>query len=145
MKTSIMENQNVSLTISKEIVQPIVKAKIQEALINALGGGDKLLEMVTESIFNSKVNHEGKISSYSSENKYNWLDVTVTGQVQIAVKEVVKEMLETRQAEIKAAITKQLCSKKGIEAFAQALLNGTAEAAKTYRQSIEVKFEPARY
>jgi hypothetical protein len=137
-----MENQNVSLTISKEIVQPIVKAKIQEALIGALGGTEKLIETVTESIFNTKVNHEGKTSGYSSENKYNWLDIIVTNQIKVAVQEVVKEILETRQTEIKAAISKQLSIKKGIEAFAQALLSGTADASKTYRQSIEVKFEP---
>ena len=38
-----MESKNVSLTISNEIVTPIVKAKIEEAILSAMGGKDELI------------------------------------------------------------------------------------------------------
>lgn len=139
-----MEN-NVSLTISKEIVQPIVKAKIEEAILQAMGGGETLIKTVIESIFNRKVNSEGNVSTYSGDNKYNWLEVVVTNQIKIAVQDSVKDLLANRQNEIKAAITKQLSSKKGIEAFAQALIEGTGKISERYQSSVEVKFTPSEY
>jgi hypothetical protein len=135
-----METGNVNLSISKEIVNPIVEAKIKAAVIEAMGGTDLLINKVVDQVLNQNVGHDGKISQYSSDNKSKWIDVVVTNQIRESVKVAMAEILATRQEDIKAAIMKQLSSKKGIEAFAQALLSGYKLDDK-YKTNIDIKFE----
>lgn len=118
----------VQLTISKEIVTPIVEAKIKEAILAAMGGKESLIEGVVNGVLSKKVDSKGQISSYSSENKHTWLDVVVTQQIQKAVEEAVKEVIANQAGVIKEAVIKQLQSKKGASLAAQALvdsLNGS--------------------
>lgn len=136
-----MEGQNVSLTISKEIVTPIVKAKIEEAIIAAMGGSDNLIAKAVDQILNQKVNAEGRVDSYQSSNKHTWLEVNVTNIIKDSVKESMKEMLEVRKEDIKKEMMKQLSSKKGLEGFVTGLLLGTHEASKSYRQTINVEIK----
>lgn len=137
-------NGNVNLSISKEIVNPIVEAKIKAAVVEAMGGSENLIAMVIDKLLNQKVNHEGNISNYSSDNTHRWLDIAVTKQVKDAVKESMTEILKERKQDIKDAIKKQLASKKGIELFAESLLSGLKLDDK-YRTSINVKFEAKGY
>lgn len=132
-------NPNISLTISKEIVNPIVNAKIQEAILSAMGGGDILIAKAVDYLFNQKVDSNGKISTYQSDNKYTWLEVNVTNQIRKAVEDATKEVLLSRQDILKAAIIKQLSSKKGIEQLAEAIIKGTMP--QQYSSRIDVKFE----
>jgi len=136
-----MDNNNVSLTISKDIVNPIVKAKIEEAVLAAMGGHDQLISKVMDSIMNQKVNSEGRVGQYSSENTHRWIDVVLNQHITAAAKEAMKELMESRKIDLKNAIIAQLGTKKGIEGFATALLSGTSELSKNYRQSITIKFD----
>lgn len=136
-----MEAGNVNLTISKEIVNPIVEAKIRESLIAALGGQDELIKKVLDNIINQKVNGEGSVSSYSSDNKYTWLEITVSKQMREATKSALLEMLQERHEEIKVEIKKQLSSKKGIEKFASAMLDAQAsKISEKYNTKIDISF-----
>lgn len=139
-----MDN-NVQLTISKDIVNPIVEAKIKEAILSAMGGGEELIHRVTEQILYQKVNSDGKVSSYQSENKLNWIDVIVTSQIKSAVSDAIKEIIAERQDEIKESIKKIMSTKKGIEAFTQALLAGTAKMTEKYSSTISVEFKDKQY
>ena len=74
-------NGNVSLSISKELVNPIIQAKINEAIISALGGQDELIRKSVDAIMNTKVNDQGKVSSYSSDNKYTMLEIIAKNKI----------------------------------------------------------------
>ena len=137
-----MDTGNVNLTISKEIVNPIVEAKIKEAVIAAMGGADELIAKVVKQIIDTHVSFDGKVSSYSSDNKFKWLDIAVTNQIKEAAKEAIKEMMSTRKDELKKAIVKELSSKKGVEAFAQSLLSNSSKILENYYSTIEVKISP---
>ena len=134
-----MDN-NVSLTISKDIVQPIVDAKIKDAIISAMGGGELLIAKVVEQVFMQKVNLDGVVSNYSSENKNNWIDVVVTKTIKEATTKAVNEFIQTKQEDIKKEVIKQMSSKKGIEAFAAKLVSGTAKISESYHSKINVEF-----
>ena len=133
-----METGNVNLTISKEIVNPIVEAKIKEAVIAAMGGANDLIAKVVKQIIDTPVSYDGKISQYSSDNKYKWLDIAVTNQIKEAAKEAIREMMSTRKDDLKKAIVKELSSKKGVEAFAQSLLSNSSKILENYYSTIEV-------
>lgn len=119
-----MSDQNVTLQIGKEIVTPIVEAKIKGAIAEALGGTGAIVEMVVDQIINQKVNSDGKVSSYGSDNKFTWLDVTVTNKIKEAVKEELTNQISLSAQSIKAELIKQIQTKKGSSLVAQALLSG---------------------
>lgn len=132
---------NVSLTISKDIVQPIVNAKINEAILLAMGGSEFLIAKVVEQVFTQKVNQDGHISTYNSDNKYNWIDAVVTKTIKEATTIAINEIISTKQDLIKNEIIKQMSSKKGIEGFATQLLSGVSKITESYYSKVIVEFK----
>ncbi len=132
--------ENVSLTISKEIVTPIVQAKINAAVLEALGGGAELIDKVLNTIMNQKVDSTGRVNQYNSENTKTWLDVVITNQIKKAVEDSTREFLNSREKEIKDAIIKHLSNKKGIERFAESLIEGSAKMSTRYNTDIKFSF-----
>lgn len=118
----------VNLSIPQEVTQPIVAAKIQEAVLAALGGADKIVEGIIHKICNTKVDNDGKVSTYSSENKNTWIDFHVTSIIQNAVKEELKRQLDTGALPIKEALIKVMQSKAGSSKIADAILAGLTGA-----------------
>lgn len=136
---------DVQLTISKEIVAPIVEAKIKEAILAALGGKESIIENVVNQIITKKVDSSGKVSSYSSDNKFTWIDIVLTKTIQEQAELAIKEHLVNCSKQIKEALVKQLQSKKGSELAAQALLdslNGTFKS--NWQSSIKIDLTPLR-
>ena len=134
---------DVNLTISKDIVNPIVEAKIKEAVLGALGGTNELVAKVVDQIINQKVTEEGKLSNYSSDNKYTWLDVIVTKQLKEAVKEELVNQITESSKQIKEALITQIRTKKGSNLVARALLNGLEGSFKNaWRTKLEIKIQP---
>ena len=141
-----MSNETVSLTISKEIVNPIVDAKIKDAIIAAMGGQDKLIEKVVDQVLNTKVDKNGDSSRYASENTHNWLDVVVTKQIKAAVEEQLKSVVADCSTQIREELIKQLQSKKGASKIAEALmacLVGTF--ANNWTSQFQVSFGKKEY
>lgn len=135
-----MDN-DVSLTMSKEIVTPIVETKIKEALLAALGGKEELIEKIVEQVFTQKVNSSGNVSNYPSDNKHSWLDVVVTNKIRDAVKEEVTKIIGENSKFIVEAVRRQLTTKAGQNAVAKALLaglSGTLENA--WKSNIKISF-----
>jgi len=140
-----MENNSVSLQISKDIVNPIVQAKVKEAVLAALGGTDELVKKVCDQIINQKVNDKGAVSSYSSDNKYNWIDIIVTEQLKAAVKDELQKQIIESTAQIKEAMISQIRTKKGASLVAKALLDGlNGSFASNWKSSINVSLSPIK-
>jgi len=133
----------VNLSIPNEVTQPIVAAKIQEAVLAALGGSDKIVASVIHQICNTKVDSSGHVGRYDSDNKHTWLDYHVTKIIQDEVKKELIEQIKTSSQAIKDELIKQLQTKKGASKVAEALLsslNGTF--ASGWHSNISVNFEP---
>lgn len=133
----------VNLSIPQEVTQPIVAAKIQEAVLAALGGSEKIVASVIHQICNTKVDSRGNVPSYNSDAKYTWLDYHVTNVIQEEVKKQLQETIKINSQAIKDELVRQLQTKKGASKVAEALLsslNGTF--ASGWRSSISVNFEP---
>lgn len=131
----------VNLSIPQEVTQPIVAAKIQEAVLAALGGSEKIVAGVIHQICNTKVNAEGHTPRYDSDAKYTWLDYHVTAVIQQEVKKELQEQIKVNAQAIKDELIKQLQTKKGASKVAEALLsslNGTF--ASGWRSNITVQF-----
>lgn len=131
----------VNLSIPQEVTQPIVAAKIQEAVLAALGGSEKIIAGVIHQICNTKVDSNGQVNRYDSDNKHTWLDYHVTSIIQQEVKKELIEQIKVNAEGIKNELIKQLQTKKGASKIAEALLsslNGTF--ASGWRSNITVNF-----
>lgn len=138
-----MNEQNVNLTISKDIVNPIVTAKVQEAIVAALGGEDKLISDLLDRIINQKVDKDGKVSGYSSSNKYTWLELMVNNQIKDAIREELKKQIASMSSKIRELVIKQLQTKRGSNTVARALLDGLNDTLNnSWKSKIEVTIEP---
>lgn len=140
-----MSNHNsslVNLSIPQEVTQPIVAAKIQEAVLAALGGSEKIVAGVIHQICNTKVDANGQVNRYDSDNKHTWLDYHVTKIIQEEVKKELIEQIKTNSQTIKDELVKQLQTKKGAHKVAEALLSALdGTFAHSWTSKIEVKFE----
>lgn len=113
----------VNLSIPQEVTQPIVAAKIQEAVLAALGGADKIVEGIIHRICNEKVDPKtGKKPDYSSTPTVSWMDYQVTGIIEKAVAEELKRQLDAGAVPIKDALIKVMQSKAGSSKLADAML-----------------------
>lgn len=113
----------VNLSIPQEVTQPIVAAKIQEAVLAALGGADKIVEGIIHRICNEKVDPKtGKKPDYSSTPTVSWMDYQVTGIIEKAVAEELKRQLDAGAVPVKDALIKVMQSKAGSSKLADAML-----------------------
>lgn len=136
-----MENNLVTMNVSPDIIKPIVETKIKEAIAAALGGSDSIVKHVVEQVLHSRVNDKGNVSSYSSDNKYTWLDIVITNQIKDIVRETLQEQIKDVSGNIKKEIEKFLQSKKGSSNIASLLCASMADSiGSNYNSYVEVKF-----
>jgi uncharacterized phage protein gp47/JayE len=132
----------VSLQISKDIVTPIVETKIKEAILEAMGGKEKVIQSVVNEVLTRKVSANGNVSQYSSDNKFTWIDVIVTQQIRTAVEAEVKSITAQASSTIKDELIKQLQSKKGASKVAEALLSSlNGSFASVYSSKFNISFK----
>lgn len=132
----------VSMNISPDIIKPIVQAKINEAIAAALGGPESIVASIVDRVLATKVNEHGNVGSYSSDNKYTWLDAVVSKQIKEAVTIAVKEEIINSSSQIKSAIKKHIQSKQGSSDLADLLLSSLTKSIENqYRTTVSVEFK----
>lgn len=136
-----MAGEMVSLNISEKMLSPVIEQQVKLMMTEMLGGKDEIVNKVITTILKTKVDDNGKPSSYSSSKTFiEWL---LLDEVTKLVRELIEEELRSRTGEIKAAIKKKLRSEKGGSIVADALLNGLNETFKYgWTSNIQVSFEP---
>lgn len=136
-----MAGDMVSLNISEKMLSPVIEQQVKLMMTEMLGGKDEIVNKVITTILKTKVDDNGKPSSYSTSKTFiEWL---LLDEVTKLVRELIEEELRSRTGEIKAAIKKKLRSEKGGSIVADALLNGLNETFKYgWTSNIQVSFEP---
>ena len=129
-----------NITLSKDLIEPIVMAQLQASITSALGRSDLLVAQVVQTIMNSKVDSEGKPGrGYSSDTTLiSWMATNaIKGAAHEALKEWFADNKDELKKQIKAAIQKNC---KGMaEAF---VLNMTKSVETTLTSKVEVFIRP---
>ena len=137
-----MANGDVSIEINKDVILPILEAKVKNAMIEAFGETNTVIETVVNKILTSKVDENGNISNYSSSNKYNWVDIVLKKAIEEAAKEVIVEFIAEKRDVLKIEMRRQLQTKRGTSAFVHELLNGVIKSVEnSWRFKTEFKFD----
>ena len=132
----------LDLKIDEKYIGEIVQGVVQSSIAEALGKKDELVSTAIRTMLLTKVNENGKVSNYSSENKFNLIDYHVHATVTELCKEMVKEILDENREALKEELKSQLSSQRSIEAFTKSMIDSTVEnLSNEWRPSLTVRFE----
>lgn len=125
------QTSEVVMRLDNNALENMVKEQLRVQIGAVLAGGaPQLVEKLIKETLDMKVNEEGRVSQYSSDNKHTFLSTVCRKAIQESVAEAITEWRNDNKDKIKAAVKKHLTKHKDnvLEKFGEA----TAEAiAKT--------------
>jgi hypothetical protein len=123
--------------IPKDIIQPIIQASVNEAVLRALDGPSNVVSKAILAVINTMVDENGKPSSYNSSRP--WIDWVIGDCIKVAAKAAVLDALAKYQPQMQAELVKQLTGRRSplIRQLAEAMATGIAASANTYRLHVE--------
>lgn len=122
--------------IPKEIIDPIIKAHVNEAVIKALDGPQRLVSNAILSVIQTQVDRDGKPTTW---NGTPWIDYVIADCIREAARDAIKEFLATQRERIKADMAAQLSRKNSplIKQLCEGLVGSiTSESTLKYRLNI---------
>ena len=112
----------MNLSINKDMLTPVIEEQVKAMMTTILGGQEQIVDKVIKNILETKVDRDGRPTSYSDGKTYfEWL---LKDEITKAVKELIAEEMKSKVSNIKKAIKKQIQSESGATVIADALLNG---------------------
>jgi len=118
---------DVNLSISKEVVEPIVREKIQAAVVTALDGDpNNIIEAVVRAALDEKVDSDGRKSNYRNDHTY--VEYLCHKAIREAAEVAVKSWMGDNAHLIREAVERDLSKRKG--AIARSFVTGLADAIK---------------
>lgn len=123
-----MGNDIVSLNIDGEIISSALEKKIQAEIVSSLGRPEELIERVVQSALREKVAWDGKKSKYSSDNKFDFIEILSKQVIFQMAKTAVEEFVTDNKELIKNAVAKEMRKPKRINSIAEAFLLAIEES-----------------
>lgn len=135
------ENNLMSLNLSADMIKPIVEKTIQANVLSALNGWEGVVADMVNAVLTTKVDSSGKISNYSGNNRYSWIEINLNKRIKELVEEEVKKQIDESAEAIREAVRKQITSKAGSNAVAKAVVDGLIGSfEKSWNSRIEISF-----
>lgn len=128
---------NIDNNYLNEAVKNIVMTGIAETLDK-----DKIVSGLVNTVLETKVDERGKISSYSSDNKYTLLELYVNQMIRELVKEEMRKIVEEKRPKMQEIIRKELNKKATIDKFVDAFIsNNLDNLDSNWKTEISVKYD----
>lgn len=139
-----MVNDLMTLNISEEMIKGIVSKQVQQAIVRELGNSEDYMCALVASALHQKVSKEGSVSSYSSDNKFDYLDVLLSKEIQKAANEAIKEYIKENSELLKTSLKKELSKTATKDELVKTFIDG---ASKCFNSSwnfrCDVAFKPS--
>jgi hypothetical protein len=111
--------------ISEGLIKPIIEAKINEAMISAMGGHQKMVIDIMNAYMNQVVDSEGKATSYSGKPRlYHLANKMIEDSLKAALTDYLKSKTDLMTKEFE----KFFNSKKGSSQLIEAMQGGFCKA-----------------
>ena len=128
---------NVDNNYLNEAVKSIVMSGIAETLDK-----DKIVNGLVKAVLETKVDKEGRISSYSSDNRYTLLEVYVNNIIREIVKEEMKKLVEEKRTKMQEIIRRELNKRATLDKFVDAFIsNNLDNLDSNWKTKISVEYE----
>lgn len=130
----------MSLNIDKSMIEPVIRDHVKALMIEALGGSDAIIDKVIATMLQTKVDEQGKPSTYSNaKTLFEWM---LQDEIKKMVRELIKEEVQSCSSKIKEKIRENLQSKKGSDKFATAIMDAFSKTiANDWRTTFDIKIE----
>ena len=128
---------NIDDNYLNEAVKSIVMTGIAESLDK-----EKIVNGLVKTVLETKVDEEGKISSYSRDNRYTLLEVYVNKIIREIVKEEMKKLVEEKRAKMQEIIRRELNKRATLDKFVDAFIsNNLDNLDNNWKTKISVEYE----
>lgn len=128
---------NVDENYLNEAVKSIVMTGIAESLDK-----EKIVNGLVKTVLETKVDEEGKISSYSRDNRYTLLEVYVNNIIREIVKEEMKKLVEEKRPKMQEIIRRELNKRATLDKFVDAFIsNNLDNLDSNWKTKISVEYE----
>ncbi|RGR75488.1 hypothetical protein DWY25_04430 [Holdemania filiformis] len=129
----------LDLKIDQEAITGVIKQMVNAGIVQALDEKNNIASSIVNQVLSMKVDDEGKVSSYSSYNKYTLLEYYVKQMIKDEAVNVIKEVMEEKREDIRGMIKREMSKKATIDSFYKAFLSGVVDSIdSTYRTTINV-------
>jgi len=132
---------DVNLSISTELVEPIIRAKMQAAIAAALGDDPtSLIDAIVSEAMGRKVNSEGEVSQYSSSNTYSYVEVLCNRAIRAAADDAIQAWIKDNHTKLREGIERQLNRQSG--KMTRAFVDGLLDSIKaSWRFKVDVNVD----
>jgi len=132
----------VNVSIGKDLIKPIIEAKVQAAIVQAVSSEQDLITRFIAQALETKVGKDGKINYHDRDNKYTMLEYMCIDTLRDCAKQAIRSWIEDNKKEIQKALTAQLKTTKTTSTFAKAILNGLTNSLHSdWRMDVKVELK----
>lgn len=114
--------EQASVNIPKDLLEPIIREHIAAGVVAAIGDPATLIRQLVEKAASAKVDMNGEVSRYCSDNKYSFIEAVATRTLHESIKAAIVEYVKEQRPAIQAAVKSHLA--KRTSAVAKALVDG---------------------
>lgn len=130
----------INLDIDEDVIENAVKQTVMASIASAMDEKKVVSALVSE-VLNTRVNYDGKVSNYSSENKYTLLEYYLRTNIRNAATEYTKQLIEDRMPQIKDAVRAEIEKSATTDSLVDAFFKSMGESLNSrWSSHIDVKF-----
>lgn len=120
-----MEEQifGIDMKVNQEYITSVVKQMVQAGIVQALDEKNALTSSIINEILNKKVDKDGNVSNYSSENKYTLLDSCINKMIREETKNVLNETADELRPKLRSAIKKAIFNEATFDKCAEVFVD----------------------
>jgi hypothetical protein len=131
----------MSLEINESMVKPILEKQIQTAILANIGNPEELISKIVSLAMKQKVNSNGEISQYSSDNRFDYLEIITGNAIREAAQEALKQWLEENTQLVKAMVIQEMNKPERQKSLVAAFANAVEESLScSWRFNCDIKF-----
>ena len=132
----------LDLNIDQDYLAEAVKQTVMMGISESLNGKNEIVSQIVKMVLSTKVDKNGKVSSYSSDNKYTLLEFHVRQAIEEVTREELQALVNERKPEITQAIRTELAKKVNYNKFVDSFFTGVESAlSNTWVPKINVEFD----
>ena len=102
----------VNVSIGKDLIAPIIEAKVQAAIVKAISGEQDLVTRFIAQALETKVDKEGRVNSSSYRNNITMLEYMCIDTIQDCAKKAINSWINDNKKEVEKALIAQLKTAK---------------------------------
>ena len=134
----------INLDVDNNYLTEAVKQTVMDGIAECLDK-DKIVSGLVNTVLETKVDRDGKVSSYNSDNKYTLLEVYVNKILRESVKEELANLVEEKKPQLKELIRKELNKKATLDKFVDSFLQANLDnLSNDWRTTINLEYKKTK-